>query len=136
MTNVTSDFFVSNFRFKFEFEGNGGNNFYLDDINIYSGAPSNDIVLGLNDGEAFLPYVVLYPNPVENQLNLAFQSGVKQKGLIHLFDVFGRKIKTAEYFAEEGKNEVWMSLDELSTGLYRIEFILGESRKTLSFLKQ
>jgi hypothetical protein len=71
MVNVTSDYWVENFRYKFEFEGNNGNNFYLDDINIYPGSPSENIVLGLNPMES-IEDLVVYPNPPENEVNLAF----------------------------------------------------------------
>src|SRR5690606_31964793 len=48
MTNVTNIYWNENFRFKFQFTAAGGNNVYVDDINIYAGPPSNDIVLGLS----------------------------------------------------------------------------------------
>jgi hypothetical protein len=35
VTNMTSAYWVENFRFKFEFKAGGGNNIYIDDINIY-----------------------------------------------------------------------------------------------------
>ena len=67
MTNVTSNYFQQNFRVKFHFEGEGGNNFYLDDINLYTGAPSNTIVLELKEDQS-ISDLILFPNPVGDEL--------------------------------------------------------------------
>ena len=34
---------------KFRFEGEGGNNFYIDDINLYEGSSSDDIIVGVEE---------------------------------------------------------------------------------------
>jgi PKD repeat protein len=47
MTNVTSNYFTDKFRVLFRFEGEGGNNIYIDDINLYNGGPSNELVTGI-----------------------------------------------------------------------------------------
>jgi len=135
MTNVTSDFFVSNFRFKFEFEGNGGNNFYLDDINLYAGSPSNDLVVGLNETGS-IHSMNLYPNPAENELRLAFNSGAQEIAQLSLMDMSGRIIRTDVFKSSLGKNEVWIPIDGLSMGMYYLEFRIGDARENFSFLKQ
>ena len=45
ITNISSSFWNSNARVKFEFEGNGGNNLYLDDINLYPSGPVDTLVI-------------------------------------------------------------------------------------------
>ena len=81
MVNVTSNYFTSNFRMKFRFESNEGNNFYLDDINLYEGSSSNDIVVGVHSSSNEIDQVELYPkiNPVENNLNIKFFIANTQK---------------------------------------------------------
>ena len=56
---------------KFRFEWNGGNNFYLDDINLYVGSASNDLVLGVQE-TATISGVELFPNPVDDELQVKF----------------------------------------------------------------
>lgn len=53
MANVPAIFFVQNFRSKFEFEGEGINNFFLNEINIYLGAPLDDLGNGIEVLEGF-----------------------------------------------------------------------------------
>jgi hypothetical protein len=73
MTNVTSDYWNDNFRYKFKFEGENGNNIFIDDINMYSGSPSDNIVLGLTDlGD--IEQLNVFPNPTEGELNLQFST--------------------------------------------------------------
>jgi hypothetical protein len=70
MTNVTTSYWVNNFRFKFRFESDGGNNIYIDDINIYSGAPSDALVTVGLDENLQLQNAVVFPNPAEDEVNL------------------------------------------------------------------
>jgi PKD repeat protein len=44
VTNIISSFWNSNARIKFEFEGNGGNNLFLDEINLYPSGPVDTLV--------------------------------------------------------------------------------------------
>ena len=48
VTNIFSSYWIENFRYKFKFSGDGGNNIYLDNINVYSGTSSDD---SDNDGQ-------------------------------------------------------------------------------------
>lgn len=45
VTNISSTFWVENFMYKFTFISTGGNNLYLDNINIYPGSSSDAPVL-------------------------------------------------------------------------------------------
>jgi len=44
VTNILSSFWNSNTLVKFEFEGNGGNNLFLDEINLYPSGPVDTLV--------------------------------------------------------------------------------------------
>ena len=72
MTNITSAYHVDNFLYKFEFESDGGNNFYLDNINIYAGPPSEELV-GTEVVNDDISGYNLFPNPVDDQLNVRFE---------------------------------------------------------------
>ncbi|MBI2259872.1 MAG: T9SS type A sorting domain-containing protein [Flavobacteriia bacterium] len=51
VTGVSSQYFVNNFLYKFKFTSDGGNNIYIDDINIYNGTQSTDIVYADSDND-------------------------------------------------------------------------------------
>ena len=134
MTNITSDYFVDNFRFKFEFEGNEGNNFFLDDINIYKGSPSNSIVLGLAEiGE--IEELAVFPNPAEDEVNLRFAIGEAQDVIIQIQDVSGKIAQTHKVNAQIGSNLVMMGTKELAAGMYMLTIKIGQTQKTVQFIK-
>jgi PKD repeat protein len=130
MVNVTSDYWVDNFRYKFEFEGNNGNNFYLDDINIYLGSPSDDIVLGLGEaGE--IANLEVYPNPTDGELNVTFSSPISQQATLTVRDIAGKLLQQNSINAASGSNLVMLGMDSLAAGTYFVTVNLGDSQKTL-----
>lgn len=133
MTNVTSDYWVDNFRYKFRFEGDYGNNIYLDNINIYSGSPSDDIVLGVAEAGQ-IEELALYPNPTEGELNVRFSVGASQTALLQVQDVSGKIVKTSMVNALEGSNLVVIGTEELATGSYFLNIQVGGAQKTLQFV--
>jgi PKD repeat protein len=133
MINVTSEYWVDNFRYKFEFEGNGGNNFYLDDINIYLGAPSDNIVLGLaENGE--IDELALYPNPTDDELNLRFTVNAAQEVVVQIQDVTGKVALTHAVQAAPGSNLVMMDTHALAAGTYYATIKAGEAQRILQFV--
>lgn len=136
MTNITSQFWTENFRFKFRFEGNGGNNIYLDDINIYPGAPSNDIVpgtAGLNENTAVSDLVV-YPNPTEGELNVRF--GVESATDMNfvMTDLMGKTIHTQFVQAATGSNLVMLSTEGLAAGMYLLQVKAATGMQVIEFM--
>ncbi|MDX2360644.1 MAG: M43 family zinc metalloprotease [Crocinitomicaceae bacterium] len=133
MTNITSSFWVDNFGYKFGFEAGGGNNIYLDDINIYAGSPSDDIVVGLNDGSE-IGGLNVYPNPVEDELNVQFSVASAQKAVISIQDVSGKSVQQHLVQANEGSNMVFMDTKKLASGMYFLNIQLGNSQRTIQFV--
>lgn len=133
VVNITSDYWVDNFRYKFQFEGSGGNNFYLDDINIYLGAPSNDIVLGIEEGVS-VSDLMLYPNPTEGELNLKFNLSAAQWTMVQVTDVSGKIIEAHRINGGEGDNLVVMNTSHLASGSYLISLTTSNGQKTLPFI--
>jgi PKD repeat protein len=133
MINVTSDYWVDNFRYKFEFEGNNGNNFFLDDINIYNGAPSDNIVLGIAE-QGEIDELSLYPNPTEGELNLHFSVDNAQIAAIQIQDITGKIAKAHTVNAVTGSNLVLLDTANLAAGTYFITLKIGESQKVMQFV--
>ena len=119
MTNVTSSYFTSNFRMRFTFEGDAGNNFYLDNINLYEGAPSDEIIMGLDD--ISIENVQIYPNPTDGGLNIQF--GQLDLGNIdfEIKDLTGKTVFTRNILGQPGNNLVVIDTDTFASGVYLLQ---------------
>ena len=135
MTNVTNTYWNENFRYKFEFTSNGGNNIYLDDINIYGGSPSDNLIVAGID-ETTLTAVNLYPNPADEELNISFHAINNEKMTIVLTDLTGKTIQTNTIQANEGENLVLLNTGDFSKGVYFVNLLSGTKRTTLQFVKK
>tara|TARA_B100000963_G_C22077503_1_gene430804 strand:- start:95 stop:463 length:369 start_codon:yes stop_codon:yes gene_type:complete len=119
---------------KFRFESNEGNNFYLDDINLYEGSSSNDIVVGVHSSSNEIDQVELYPNPVENNLNIKFFIANTQKILFKIKDTKGKEIEKQEVFAKQGNNLIVLPTDKITSGTYFVELFLDKEKRTFKFV--
>jgi PKD repeat protein len=135
MTNVTSAYWVENFRYKFKFEGNGGNNLYLDNINIYAGSPSDNVVSGI-DETLQMNGVNLYPNPADEEVTLSFSSINTQAITVAIQDVFGKTIQSHNILAQNGSNLVFLDTQKLAAGTYFVSLINGGTPVTIKFVKE
>ncbi len=133
MTNVTSQFWTANFRYKFRFEGKGGNNIFIDDINIYKGSPSDDILLGMEE----LPLIdglSLYPNPTDGELNVSFNIPSNQTMNFIVTDLLGKVVQTKNIQAASGSNLVVLSTDGLANGMYLLQIGNNTSKQVVQFV--
>ena len=133
MTNVTSAYWTDEFRCRFELESDGGNNLYLDDINIYAGSPSDEIV-GISESTFDIQALAVYPNPVDNDLNVRFTLNSAEQASLIVQDVTGKITQTATVNGAEGLNMVMMDTSELASGMYFLKVQIGASQKTIQFV--
>ncbi|MES2798433.1 MAG: M43 family zinc metalloprotease [Bacteroidota bacterium] len=127
MTNVTPVYFTSSFMMKFKFESDGGNNFFLDDINLYNGDPSDNLIVGIIEGST-LESLSLYPNPAEEELSIAFDIATNTRLPILITDLLGKSIQSFEIEAAQGKNVVQVNTSALNSGVYLVR--IGEAVKS------
>lgn len=132
-TNITSAYWVNNFRYKFEFESDGGNNFYLDNINIYSGSPSQTLVVGVEE-QADLGRLTLFPNPTDSELNVRFDAGSAQQMEFYIQDLSGKIVKTIVIQAAVGANLVVLGTDELASGMYFLNIDANGTQQAIQFV--
>ncbi|MBL7929986.1 MAG: PKD domain-containing protein [Bacteroidia bacterium] len=85
LTNLNTYSGNPNVRFKFEYTQDGGNNIYLDDININGLVGINEIVK--TEG------VTLFPNPAEEQSKIEFSILKVSEVEILIHDLSGRKVQ-------------------------------------------
>lgn len=133
MINVTSNYFNEDFRMKFRFEGEGGNNFFLDDINLYEGSPSDNLVIGVEELITFNS-LELYPNPTEDELNLSFILDKKEDLKFIISDLSGKITQQHSLKANEGSNMVMFDTNTLSAGMYFLTIGTASSSKTMQFV--
>lgn len=131
--NITSSYFVENFRFKFEFKSDFGNNLYLDDINLYAGQPSNDIVLGLPENEE-ISNLQLYPNPSNSESTLLFELSTNAATHIDIQAIDGTIVQKHTIASAVGKNMVILSTENLSKGIYFLHLTNGKGQIVLPWI--
>ena len=135
MPNVTSNYFTADFRMRFRFEGEGGNNFYLDDINLYAGAPSNTVVLGVND-EASFSNPVLYPNPANEELHVSYHSQDVNDVNVSVLDLNGKVLQNYFIKSNSGQNMVMFDIQALAQGSYVVKLSSTKGQIILPFIKK
>jgi hypothetical protein len=131
MINVTSNYFSENFKMKFRFEGEGGNNIYLDDINLYAGAPSDNLVLGIN-GLSEINALELYPNPTEGDIHVKYYALKNEKLTISITDITGKSVSLSQIISKEGSNLIILPTEGISSGTYFVR--IGDNGKALKFV--
>lgn len=135
VTTINSTYFVDNFRYKFEFESGGGNNIYLDNINIYEGAPSDDLVVGLSDVENdAIAGLNIYPNPTDNELNVVFSMETPRDVVLKIQDLTGKVTQSSLVKAAPGRNQVFMETSQLASGVYFLEILVDGVKETRQFI--
>ena len=135
MPNVTSNYFTADFRMRFRFEGEGGNNFYLDDINLYAGAPSNTLVLGVND-EASFSNPVLYPNPSNEEVHVSYHSQDVDDVNVSVLDLNGKVLQHYFVKSNSGQNMVVFDIQALAQGSYMVKLSSTKGQIILPFIKK
>jgi PKD repeat protein len=81
ITNWTG---TANFRFKFEFLNKGGNNIYIDDINLNG-------TVGINELDANSD-LTIYPNPANKTTIISLSLSDEQQVNMSVYDLLGREI--------------------------------------------
>ena len=119
VTTISSNYFVENFMFKIEFKSGGGNNLFIDDINISS--PNVGI-----DEQSNLEELNVYPNPTDGLSNLQFSLHKQQHMEIELVDMVGRQIsKVHTGTLQSGSHNLTIPTQNLSQGIYMLQINYG-----------
>jgi hypothetical protein len=84
--NMTNIWGTNPVRFKFAFTSGGGNNLFIDDININSPVTTN---INNLSGENT---ITLFPNPAGNDLNISYRLKTTEPLQLEVIDVLGKTI--------------------------------------------
>jgi len=118
MTNITDNYFTGDFRMKFTFDNSGGNNLFLDNINIYEGEPSDDLIVANLGENVAINDLSVYPVPTSGELNVAFGLNASDKTILEVMDITGKLIQTRTIGGEAGNNLAILDVQGLAPGSY------------------
>ncbi len=106
---------TSGFRLKFVFTKNGGNNIFIDDINI-------DVTTNTKDISEIVDISSIFPNPTSNECQLKFSVTQTKTLFLDIFNIFGEKVQTLpKNIYEEGEHLVKINTSSLCNGMYYIK---------------
>jgi PKD repeat protein len=129
LDNISASFHSSEFRVRFEFESNGGNDLYLDDINI-NGQP-----VGIEAfGENTTPMRIV-PNPASDHAQMEIQ--VEQAGpfRIEIRDALGRSVVPAmARNLSTGSQFLDLPIHQLTPGTYIVSVQMFETSRNIRFV--
>jgi hypothetical protein len=132
IVNVGSTFHSGTFRLRFEFQSDGGNNLYLDDINI-NGSP-----VGMEDAAMDgAPALSVYPNPAGGQAWAEVRSAVPGTVQLELYDAMGRLVGTVQGATHAGGTQrIELPVEGLDAGTYLLRARLPDGMVVLRIVLQ
>lgn len=115
ITNIGSSSHVADFRFKFQFTSDGGNNLYLDGINL------NGMPVGLAEEHGQGQGLQLRPNPTTDMAYLRIASATGPV-VVTLMDLLGRPAAASiARGASNGNLEMEIPVNGLARGVYLVQ---------------
>lgn len=126
VTNITSIYHVPGFRFKLEFTSGGGNNIYIDDINLL-GAPVGMDELVTDGG------LVVLPNPMEDQGIVAYTTLSGGNARVEVIDVLGRPLATLHNGTLAAGTTRFALPAGITTGVYFVRVLQNGVARTVRF---
>ncbi|PDH50161.1 MAG: hypothetical protein CND37_00055 [Bacteroidetes bacterium MED-G20] len=122
VTSIIGPLCVQNFRFKFEFQSGGGNNLYIDNINI-----SYENTTGVS--KSFISEISIYPNPTNDILNVVSSNSFSK---IQVLDMMGKEVLMKN---ESNMKRAVINTSFLDNGYYSIKISQGNQVNFYSFIK-
>lgn len=127
VNNVSAGYHHSDFRIRFEFQSDGGNNVYIDDINIL-GSP-----LGIGESNLVQSDLLIIPNPVSDDAYLQFESSGSAYDL-SIVDLTGRTVRSVRHGGtNSGQQRIPLPIGELANGLYILALGHNDQVRTVRF---
>lgn len=107
---------TSNFRIQMRFSSNGGNNIYVDDINILDEIPTY-----IEKRTPIFESLNVYPNPAADYTTVIISARNTAKAKISLHNIEGKHIRNLwDGLINEGENSIQLPLKGISGGIYTL----------------
>ena len=126
-TIIPTSYLNSNFKFKFVFTSNNGNNLYIDDINldVNAGITNNDLISTLS----------LFPNPAQEQVKINFSLESSSGLSIAMYDVLGQLVfEKAKEIYSVGDNTIVINTKQYKSGFYLLKINDGNNNTSLPLI--
>ncbi len=126
----SSDVSLSSFkepgvRVKFSWKNEGGNNVYLDNINI------GEINVSVSELSASGYNLGLYPNPADQSTKISFETDKTANSSLVVYDLVGKKVKTIfEGSLSAGDHNYSVDRDNLTPGIYFVKLRIDNEEVT------
>ncbi len=130
---LNSNYNVKDLRFKFEFTSDGGNNIYIDNINVY-----DQQSVGIREEEGEKADLKVHPNPVQEKTVLSLELPLRKKISIELLDLRGktvRKIREGDLL-RAGFHRLTIDMSDLQAGPYFVKVRIGDRKSTKKLFKK
>lgn len=117
--NISSVFANSEFRIRFEYLAENGNNLFIDNINLIDGT-----TLSLADRSILKDDIKIYPNPSKQFTTVEFNlTEPEQQVQLNLIDLSGRILNTIHSgYMPIGIQRFEVDLGDLEAGVYLLQF--------------
>jgi len=125
-------FEVSNMRFKFVFESDGGNNLWLDDINVNGASVGIEEVSSTNVGS-----LLVVPNPARDRAVVSTDVVVAGAIQVDLIDLLGRPVQQVAQGTRPAGPAQWeLDLSALPGGMYFVRVQQADGTRVAKFSKE
>lgn len=103
---------AKSFHIRFQLTNGGGNNFYLDDVNITT-------LIGMEEYPGQRSYFELFPNPVSSVSSLQLMSSIQTRARVELINLQGQVLLSEERELQAGSNAIFSAnAKSLVSGVY------------------
>tara|TARA_B100001093_G_scaffold188189_1_gene180717 strand:+ start:6116 stop:8170 length:2055 start_codon:yes stop_codon:yes gene_type:complete len=122
ISSILGPYCVENFRFKFEFKSGGGNDLFIDNINI-SYENTTSLNSSISNG------ISIYPNPSSNLLNVTSSNKINH---VKLYDLTGKIVVNK---GDLSKEKILLDISNLNKGFYQVLVIHTKGEEIFPFIK-
>ena len=117
-----------------------GNGVNLSDSSGGDNAACNQLVLGEADPNSSKDlseevFLNVYPNPVDNILNVEINSQVSGTFDVRIYDLFGQLVKMNQVELINGENKAFLNVNDLPEGCYLLQVTDGEKMTSRKIVK-
>lgn len=129
---VNESWMTDGFRVRFEFTGESGNNFYLEDINIVASDTLTAISTGLNELQQEFIYSI-FPNPSNNQSQVRYYATTSERMTVKLYNSIGQVVEVIADEVVMAGETIW-NIERKPAGMYTVVFEKAGLRKAEKLL--
>lgn len=117
-------------RVNFEFIGQGGNNIYLDDINMIE-----EGFISVDDSKKLLDYLNIYPNPTTEDAQLDFFLRGEALTTLSITDLLGREVFASNLGQmAPGVHTIALDIKNYNSGIYVLRLTQGGQIETIKLV--